>query len=92
MLEAIEAVIGDRPFSYLGESFVGSHVGIYLAAKRPEKVWPRRLELKISASADHCPIDFASAAAGQINHPPLPVLATRVRRVFSSSLTFCADR
>lgn len=38
MLEAIEAVIGDRPFSYLGESFVGSHVGIYLAAKRPEKV------------------------------------------------------
>jgi hypothetical protein len=56
MLEAIEAVIGDRPFSYLGESFVGSHVGIYLAAKRPEKVWPKRLELKISASAEQFPI------------------------------------
>lgn len=40
MLEAIEAVIGDRPFSYLGESFVGSHVGVYLAAKRPEQVSP----------------------------------------------------
>ncbi|GAA6044367.1 hypothetical protein JCM8097_006461 [Rhodosporidiobolus ruineniae] len=38
MLDAIDAVVGDRPFSYFGESFVGSHVGAYIAAKRPEQV------------------------------------------------------
>ncbi|GJN91162.1 hypothetical protein Rhopal_004180-T1 [Rhodotorula paludigena] len=38
LLDAIDAVIGDRPFSYLGESFVGSHVGTYIAAKRPEQI------------------------------------------------------
>lgn len=38
MLDAIDAVIGDRPFSFIGESFVGSHLGVYIAAKRPEQV------------------------------------------------------
>ncbi|GAA5924053.1 hypothetical protein JCM3775_005583 [Rhodotorula graminis] len=34
----VDALLGDRPFSYFGESFVGSHVGAYLAAKRPQQV------------------------------------------------------
>ncbi|GAA5826442.1 hypothetical protein JCM11251_002371 [Rhodosporidiobolus azoricus] len=38
LLDAIDAVVGDKPFSYFGESFVGSHVGAYMAAKRPEQV------------------------------------------------------
>ncbi|BGO92076.1 hypothetical protein NBRC10512_000807 [Rhodotorula toruloides] len=38
LLDAIDAVVGDRPFSYLGESFVGSHCGAYIAAKRPQQV------------------------------------------------------
>lgn len=38
LLDAIDAVVGDNPFSYLGESFVGSHCGAYIAAKRPQQV------------------------------------------------------
>ncbi|GAA5896476.1 hypothetical protein JCM6882_001024 [Rhodosporidiobolus microsporus] len=38
LLDAIDAVIGDRPFSYFGESFVGAHCGAYIAAKRPQQV------------------------------------------------------
>ncbi|GAA5896473.1 hypothetical protein JCM6882_001023 [Rhodosporidiobolus microsporus] len=38
LLEAVDAIIGDRPFSYLGESFAGAHCGAYVAAKRPNQV------------------------------------------------------
>ncbi|GAA6003029.1 hypothetical protein JCM10207_001953 [Rhodosporidiobolus poonsookiae] len=38
LLEAIDAVVGDRPFSWLGESFVGAHTGAYVVAKRPQQV------------------------------------------------------
>ncbi|KWU41239.1 alpha/beta-hydrolase [Rhodotorula sp. JG-1b] len=62
MLEAIEAVIGDRPFSYLGESFVGSHVGIYLAAKRPEKV---KSIILLSPSWPQDPSEFAKTLTAE---------------------------
>ncbi|GAA5971311.1 hypothetical protein JCM8115_000992 [Rhodotorula mucilaginosa] len=62
MLEAIEAVIGDRPFSYLGESFVGSHVGIYLAAKRPEKV---KSIILLSPSWPQDPPEFAKTLTAE---------------------------
>ncbi|GAA5826446.1 hypothetical protein JCM11251_002372 [Rhodosporidiobolus azoricus] len=38
LLEAIDAVIGDKPFIWFGESFTGSHYGTYLCAKRPNQV------------------------------------------------------
>ncbi|BGP48948.1 hypothetical protein JCM10450v2_004827 [Rhodotorula kratochvilovae] len=46
-IAVLDLVVGDRPFAYFGESFVGSHVGAYLAARRPEQV---KLMILISPS------------------------------------------
>ncbi|GAA5908205.1 hypothetical protein JCM5296_000413 [Sporobolomyces johnsonii] len=38
LLDAIDAVVGKRPFSMLGESFVGAHCCTHIASRRPEQV------------------------------------------------------
>ncbi|BGP16875.1 hypothetical protein JCM10213_007322 [Rhodosporidiobolus nylandii] len=38
LLAAIDIVVGDRPFAYFGESFVGAQCGAFIAAKRPNQV------------------------------------------------------
>ncbi|GAA6060029.1 hypothetical protein JCM10212_001026 [Sporobolomyces blumeae] len=38
MLDAIDAVIGERPFVMFGESFVGAHIVVRVAASRPKQV------------------------------------------------------
>lgn len=38
LLDAIDAVIGDRPFVIFGESFVGANCCAYIASKRPQSV------------------------------------------------------
>ncbi|GAA6017213.1 hypothetical protein JCM11491_001854 [Sporobolomyces phaffii] len=38
LLDAIDAVLGDRPFVVFGESFVGAHCCAHAAARRPKQV------------------------------------------------------
>lgn len=72
----VDALLGDRPFSYFGESFVGSHVGTYLAAKRPQQV--RRPPLARTALFFRSLADVLSPA-GQGDGPRLSILRHRVR-------------
>ncbi|GAA6044368.1 hypothetical protein JCM8097_006462 [Rhodosporidiobolus ruineniae] len=37
-LAAVDAVLGDTPFAFFGESFMGAHVGVFSAAKRPNQI------------------------------------------------------
>ncbi|GAA5988199.1 hypothetical protein JCM10908_002108 [Rhodotorula pacifica] len=62
MLDAIDAVIGDRPFAYVGESFVGSHVGIYLTAKRQSQV---KAMILLSPSWPQDPPQFAATLTAE---------------------------
>ncbi|GAA5897764.1 alpha/beta fold hydrolase, partial [Sporobolomyces salmoneus] len=38
LLDAIDAVLGDRPFVVFGESFVGAHCCVHAASRRPKQV------------------------------------------------------
>ncbi|GAA5934768.1 alpha/beta fold hydrolase [Sporobolomyces koalae] len=38
LLDAIDAVLGDRPFVVFGESFVGAHCCVHVAARRPKQI------------------------------------------------------
>ncbi|BGP56116.1 hypothetical protein JCM8202_005883 [Rhodotorula sphaerocarpa] len=62
LLEAIDAVVGKRSFCFVGESFVGSHVGAYLTAKRPEQV---KALILLSPSWPQDPPDFASTLTAE---------------------------
>lgn len=76
LLEAIDAVVGKRSFCFVGESFVGSHVGAYLTAKRPEQVSPELARRLQTGSRLNALDPFPS---GQSTHSLVPVLAARVR-------------
>lgn len=58
LLDAIDAVIGDRPFVIFGESFVGANCCAYIASKRPQSVsFPffRSLHAKNHKADNLCP-------------------------------------
>ncbi|POY71044.1 A/B superfamily hydrolase [Rhodotorula taiwanensis] len=62
LLVAIDAVLGERRFSFVGESFVGSHIGVYVTAKRPRQV---KSLILLSPSWPQDPPEFAATLSAE---------------------------